>query len=540
MRRELERCSQHVFSKSPEHVLGRSVTFTPRYSPQLSIQIRILKQVLRADAQRQVQTSAIWEHILNTPSHTQTSLPPYHESLPRPLNTPGFYPGLISPHNEGPPLAPGEGLLLEVSYPNGNPGPLNPLDLPGLPTLDDSSAPVTFPEPVHYSSLPAPPVVSAVPKDPSTLNSQEVMATLARVTQIQNSNDLAHDTAALRQLLRKALAASDDLEMLQVLQVKKEEMPEAIKALQRALEHEITREREAKERQAPAAEDGQLLVAEEMWTSPVEDLSDVAAQELNDDAAGRSSPLHGDPARKQSMVASSSQRSKSGSSNVSRDTLDREFIESSIESLVRLSTSEGVPPAALTLPSWTITRYEVERDAKIGVGYFSEVWRGSYRGRTVAIKVLAPWTPKELFVREVIVWNELRHPNVLELIGASACEVDGQTELHASKSGGLLLGMESSVHSAATGLSEANSGWDVPEEARSPWFFVSRFYARGSLVKWVKGLERPAWDVMLSDGQDGALRLMHEIVKGMVYLHDKGIFHGDLKVRLLYSTLRGS
>ena len=148
----------------------------------------------------------------------------------------------------------------------------------------------------------------------------------------------------------------------------------------------------------------------------------------------------------------------------------------------------------------------------------------------MAVKVLAPWTPKELFVREVIVWNELRHPNVLELIGASARDADGNPSLHHSQGGSPPLGLEGSMHSTATGLSETASGWDVPEEARSPWFFVSRYYARGSLVKWVKGLDRYTWDSMLNDGQHGALRLMHEIVRGMVYLHDKGILHGDLKV----------
>ena len=80
-----------------------------------------------------------------------------------------------------------------------------------------------------------------------------------------------------------------------------------------------------------------------------------------------------------------------------RDTLDREFIETGIDALRRLSGG-GVEVA---LPSWTITRYEVEREEKIGMGFFSDVYRGTWRDGVVAIKVLAPTTPKQLFVHEV-------------------------------------------------------------------------------------------------------------------------------------------
>ena len=82
-----------------------------------------------------------------------------------------------------------------------------------------------------------------------------------------------------------------------------------------------------------------------------------------------------------------------------RDTLDREFIETGIDALRRLSGAG----AASALPSWTITRYEVNRDEKIGLGFFSDVYRGTWRSRTVAIKVLAPTTPRQLFLHEVSV-----------------------------------------------------------------------------------------------------------------------------------------
>ena len=92
-----------------------------------------------------------------------------------------------------------------------------------------------------------------------------------------------------------------------------------------------------------------------------------------------------------------------------------------------------------------ICRYEVDREEKIGVGFFSDVYKGTWRRHTVAIKILAPTTPKKLFVHEIGIWKTLRHQNVCELLGASSATGD------------------------------------------PPWFFVSPYYKNGSLVTFLKG-----------------------------------------------------
>jgi serine/threonine protein kinase len=56
---------------------------------------------------------------------------------------------------------------------------------------------------------------------------------------------------------------------------------------------------------------------------------------------------------------------------------------------------------------------------------------------------------------------------------------------------------------------------------------VSKYYPRGNLVKYLKGLGDT--DAARVD----ALKMMHEISKGMAYLHKQGVLHGDLKVRIL-------
>ena len=201
-------------------------------------------------------------------------------------------------------------------------------------------------------------------------------------------------------------------------------------------------------------------------------------------------------------MASSKSRSR-----VKRDTLDREFIESGIESLRRLSSTLLSPSTSLnplSLPSWTITRYEVDREEKIGIGFFSDVYRGHYQGREVAIKVLAESTPRKLFIREVEIWRGLKHENVLELLGASSTVGD------------------------------------------PPWFLVSTYCGNGNLVEFLKRGGRArvgSGGVVRKGGEVDLLRIIHEIAKGMGYLHLKKVLHGDLKVSPLPGAIprrRGS
>jgi serine/threonine protein kinase len=55
---------------------------------------------------------------------------------------------------------------------------------------------------------------------------------------------------------------------------------------------------------------------------------------------------------------------------------------------------------------------------------------------------------------------------------------------------------------------------------------VSKYCPRGSLVKYLKGLSET--DAARVD----ALKMIHEISEGMVYLHKREVLHGDLKVRI--------
>ena len=55
---------------------------------------------------------------------------------------------------------------------------------------------------------------------------------------------------------------------------------------------------------------------------------------------------------------------------------------------------------------------------------------------------------------------------------------------------------------------------------------VCKYYPQGNLVKYLKGLSKA--DAARND----AVKMIYEISKGMAYLHEQGVLHGDLKVRI--------
>ncbi|KAG0700333.1 hypothetical protein DFH29DRAFT_1056138 [Suillus ampliporus] len=185
------------------------------------------------------------------------------------------------------------------------------------------------------------------------------------------------------------------------------------------------------------------------------------------------------------------------------DGLERVFMETGIEAMTRLSSvavqkaEDGDVDVPWDLPPWTITRYEADRLTMIGSGSFSKVYLGSWSGQRVAIKVLSSYTPASLFRKEVEIWRKLRHENVLKMWGASSAQ------------------------------------------GERPWFIVSEYCGGGSLVGWLrerKGRvgESSAGGALTppsagARGDVDLLRCMHHISRGMVYLHNENVLHGDLK-----------
>ncbi|KAG1737988.1 hypothetical protein EDB19DRAFT_1984444 [Suillus lakei] len=160
-----------------------------------------------------------------------------------------------------------------------------------------------------------------------------------------------------------------------------------------------------------------------------------------------------------------------------------ELLDASIVSMSKLRCMQvrGVgtdnPLLPWELPSWTITRYEVDRFGMIGP------------------RVLHDFTPASTFRREVELWRRLRHPQVVRMFGASSA--------HGSK----------------------------------PWFIVSELYERGSVVEWLLTAAR---DNHATSHEADQFRFISQIADGMQYLHSQGVVHGDLKCANVFVNIENN
>ncbi|CAK5265672.1 unnamed protein product [Mycena citricolor] len=315
-----------------------------------------------------------------------------------------------------------------------------------------------------------------------------ILPTLHNLHDRQNTLDRVHDMTDLRDLMRNAVSQSSDAEMLRVLQVRRDDMPEALKTLQRALER--------------------IGIVNSLTSSCIP--SPLIAESCSEQAQVSVGP---EPVERTISASSSGSSVCGGLTADNHDMLDREFLESGIDALRRLSK-----PGELGLPSWTITRYEVDLDERIGMGFFSDVHRGLWRGRVVAIKVLAECTPQKLFLKEIGIWKELKHPHVLELYGASAATGDGPWFFVCpyEKNGCLNAYLRQTYGSLEDSRERFSS---VPSGHLS---------GLGSASTRPRHISAPAGYPVKEEPD--LLRFIHEIAKGMDYLHGQGVLHGDLKV----------
>ncbi|KAG6834203.1 hypothetical protein H0H93_011202, partial [Arthromyces matolae] len=245
--------------------------------------------------------------------------------------------------------------------------------MPKTPTLSHSST-LVHPSSSTSSSQFEPPTTTPLqlpPPLPLPAASQ-VLPTIKDLHSTQDKEDKKRDVEELKSFLRSALRG--DAEMLDVLGITREEMPEAIKTLQRALES-------VGEGGVGGVGGGDDKVNSGIGTGNGTGTGSVISTTSKGESGkgekrrwglGIGGKRSGEKARvvEDDKVSSSSAPGHEGEDDDDEDdgwedvTLDREFIESGIDALRRMSRGAGIPTSSL--PPWTITRYEVDREQKIG------------------------------------------------------------------------------------------------------------------------------------------------------------------------------
>ncbi|TKV91396.1 hypothetical protein SEVIR_9G093900v4 [Setaria viridis] len=173
----------------------------------------------------------------------------------------------------------------------------------------------------------------------------------------------------------------------------------------------------------------------------------------------------------------------------------------------RSTQRSASPLPEATLLEWEIDLAKLDIQNQIAHGTFGVVYRGTYDGHDVAVKVL-DWGKdgqdtaakhREAFQKEVAVWQKLDHPNITKFVGASM----GTSQLKIPKKGSTSCG-----------------GRSVPNEC---CVVVVEFQHGGTL----KTLLYNHRDKKLSYKK--VVHLALDLARGLSYLHSKKIMHRDVK-----------
>lgn len=196
-------------------------------------------------------------------------------------------------------------------------------------------------------------------------------------------------------------------------------------------------------------------------------------------------------------------RPADGDGYVRADQIDLTKLDVQLEkkqSRVWLDQQRGASPGELE--EWEIDLAKLDIDKQVASGTFGVVYRGTYDGEDVAVKVL-DWGQegqetkhREAFEKEVAVWQKLDHPNVTRFVGASMGT--SSLKVPAKKGGGGAPGQRCCVV--------------VVEYQHGGTLKTLLFHHRDKKLPYKK-----------------VVQLALDMARGLSYLHSKKIVHRDVK-----------
>uniref|UniRef100_A0A7N6BFD8 Tyrosine-protein kinase n=1 Tax=Anabas testudineus TaxID=64144 RepID=A0A7N6BFD8_ANATE len=152
--------------------------------------------------------------------------------------------------------------------------------------------------------------------------------------------------------------------------------------------------------------------------------------------------------------------------------------------LIKPKLMEGTVAAQdeFSRSGWALNRKELKLLQTIGKGEFGDVMVGDYRGTKVAVKCIKNDATAQAFVAEASVMTQLRHNNLVQLLG-------------------------------------------VIVEERGSLYIVTEYMAKGSLVDYLRSRGRTVL------GGDCLLKFSLDVCEAMEYLEANNFVHRDLAAR---------
>uniref|UniRef100_A0A8C2W9X7 Tyrosine-protein kinase n=1 Tax=Cyclopterus lumpus TaxID=8103 RepID=A0A8C2W9X7_CYCLU len=152
--------------------------------------------------------------------------------------------------------------------------------------------------------------------------------------------------------------------------------------------------------------------------------------------------------------------------------------------LIKPKLMEGTVAAQdeFSRSGWALNRKELKLLQTIGKGEFGDVMVGDYRGNKVAVKCIKNDATAQAFIAEASVMTQLRHNNLVQLLG-------------------------------------------VIVEERGSLYIVTEYMAKGSLVDYLRSRGRTVL------GGDCLLKFSLDVCEAMEYLEANNFVHRDLAAR---------